>query len=120
MDIEISHVKDKGDQEEERIFLKVNSDCNLNRYILFDSTFEDDEVSNKHRHSFFWKPYDVKQGDLVVVYSKEGKQGASPSLKDKTKTTHFFYWGMDEQTIWNKGGDRALLVHVDDFHSKNV
>lgn len=98
---------------EERIVLKVTENCNLNSFILFDTTYDENGiVSNKHRHVFVFPDLDVKKGDFVWVYTKRGVYGTH--VNTSSTTTHKLYLNLDTQ-IWNNNGDKAYIVHYDDW-----
>ena len=59
MNLEIRNVADNA-TDEERVVLYVLADCNLNDYLLFDSTYDEEgEISNKHRHLFVFPDLQV-------------------------------------------------------------
>lgn len=50
MNLEIRTVTDNA-TDKERVVLYALADCNLNDYLLFDSTYDEEgNISNKHRH----------------------------------------------------------------------
>lgn len=52
MDVKISGILDQG-TDKERLVLKVLRNCNMNEYVVFDTTFDENGVvSNKHRHLY--------------------------------------------------------------------
>lgn len=117
MDIEISGIKRVPD---ECIVLKVIEDCNLWPYVLIDNTFgPDGQVSNINRHLFVFPNMNVSEGDFIAVYTKSG---TNSSFKNRHgSSTHMFFWGYDnDYRIWNKGGDRALLIKVSEFKNSNL
>ena len=118
MKLQIVYVKDNGDLGNERIVLKVLGDTNVGSYIIADTTYYSDErISNDLRHVFWIPDKDVEQGDLIVVYTKSGKD---KTVENKTgNSTHFFYWGL-ERTVWNKDGDAAVLFSLDDWIFKKA
>lgn len=118
MSIEIKYVKDAGLKSKERIVLKASTDDDVGRYILFDTTYiEEGVVSNEVRHSFWFPDKEVEEGDLIVVYTRDG---SSKSVNNKNGTkSHFFYMGIDK-TIWNKTSDSAVLVEIRGWQFKKV
>lgn len=115
MDIKIRSLLDKkGDNE--RIVLDVVKKTQLGRFIIFDTTYDEDGVeSDKNRHSFIFPSKDVEEGDIIILYTKKGKNRTTTNQKGVP--LHFFYWGLDCK-VWNNNEDEALLVHVDDFERK--
>lgn len=99
--------------EEERVVMKATEDCNLNSFILFDTTYDENGiVTNKHRHMFIFPDLNVKKGDFIWVYTQKGISGNH--LNTSKTTTHKLYWNLDGQ-IWNNSGDKAYIVHYDDW-----
>lgn len=118
MRLEIRFVKGHGDLKEERVVLKALSDLNVGSYIISDTTYySDDEVSNKLRHIFWIPDKDVEKGDLVVIYTKSGKD--KTTINKSGSKTHFFYWGLD-RTVWNQEEDAAVLLSLDAWAFKQV
>ena len=118
MILEIKHVKDAGNIEKERIIMSVVKDGDVGRYAIFDTTFtKENHVSNKVRFTYWFPDKQVKAGDLVVIYTKSGS--SSVNKNSDGSTSHFFYWGLD-RTVWNMGGDCAILAQVESWKAKAV
>ncbi|EKN5106719.1 TPA: hypothetical protein P0N76_000229 [Yersinia enterocolitica] len=118
MTIEIKYVKDAGDIKKERLVLKVVSDDQIGNYVTFDTTyFDDGTVSNSMRHSFWFPDREVKENDLIIVYTRNGQDSR---VENKNGTTsHFFYMGLDK-SIWNKDGDCAVLMKIASWQHKKI
>lgn len=118
MKLQIKYVKDNGIIESERVILKSTGDINVGTYIVSDTTYyTNDEISNELRHMFWIPDKEVAQGDLIVIYTKDGK---NKSVKnDSGNSTHFFYWGLGK-SIWNKSGDAAVLFSLADWAYKQA
>lgn len=118
MKLSIRSVSGHGNLEKERIVLKAQDDIDIGDYMLADTTYVDeDEISNKLRHTFWIPEKEVSKGDLIVIYTKEGRDRAKRN--DSGSRTHFFYWGLGK-TIWNKNEDAAAVFHIKDWVSKQV
>lgn len=90
MNLEIERVADNAN-DEERVVLYVLEDCNLNWYLLFDSTYDENgNVSNKHRHMYVFPDQQVKKGDYVLLYTKTGKDHTH--VNKVGTTTYNLYW----------------------------
>ena len=112
MNVELLYIKDKSDPEKERVVISVLTDCNIGDYVLFDTTYSGNQVSNKLRHSYWFPDKKVSKGDKVILYTKKGREKVKENLSG-TKS-HFFYWNL-ENTIWNKDEDCALLMKIEDY-----
>lgn len=117
MNLEIRKVADNA-TDEERVVLYVLADCNLNDYLMFDSTYDEEgNISNKHRHMFVFPDQNVKKGDFVWIYSKDGN--AYKRGNNSNTTTYILYWGLNCH-VWNNDGDTVHLIHYDGYVFKNV
>lgn len=114
MDLKIQEILDRGN-DEERIVLNVLEDCNLNRYLVLDTTFDEHgDISNINRHVYAFGNVPVRKGDFVVLYTKCGNDVKQINA-DRT-TSYFFYWNMRSH-VWNNDRDIAFLVHYDEWNS---
>ncbi|MCD3616437.1 hypothetical protein KX362_23410, partial [Escherichia coli] len=73
------------------------------------STYENGQVSNKHRHVYFFPDKSVKKGEYVILFTRSGKNKTGTWNDDDDTVTHRFYWGLDT-TVWNEDGDEALVL----------
>ena len=114
MDLQLIKIADRGN-DNERLIMKAIRKCNLNEYIVLDTTYDENGiVSNKHRHVFIMPNINVNEGDFIWLYTCEGKYHTH-SNNSKT-ITHNLYWGLDIH-VWNNDGDKAYLIHYDDWNS---
>lgn len=112
MELKLIKIKD-AQTEEELVVLKALAKCNINSYILFDTTYvEKGIVSNKHRHLFIFPDLVVEEGDYIWLYTKPGIYGTHTNTSGTI--THKLYWGI-KSSIWNNEGDKAYLIHYDDW-----
>ncbi|RYX94619.1 MAG: hypothetical protein EOO28_13435 [Comamonadaceae bacterium] len=111
MKLKIISVHGHGDYDKEFVKLQVQEDCEVGEFVLTDSTFtEDDKVSNKLRHTFWFPDMLVKKGSIVSVWTRTGTHSLYKT--DDGKPLHRFYWGL-KTPVWNDIGDCAVLMHVD-------
>lgn len=117
MNLEIESVVGNG-TDNEYVKLHALADCNLNEYVLFDSTFDENGcISNKHRHMCVFPKVDISEGDYVLLYTKEGEYHKFKNHAGSV--THNFYWGL-KCHVWNDDGDTVHLIHYDGYTYKNV
>ena len=112
MKLSIVGIKDNG-TDDERVLIKVEEDCNLNKYILYDETFDEKgNPSNKVPHMYRFDSLDVKKGEYVSLYTK-GKKGYSKGTMKNPKDAplHIIKRGLDIN-IFNLEGDTAHLVQI--------
>jgi hypothetical protein len=119
--ISIIGVSDKGNLESERVILKVLKDCNLVNYVVVDATYNDDNsISDRNRHIFWFPNWAVKQNDYVLLYTKPNQERFLRTIIDKQgRTIHSFYWGM-KKTVWNQNDDAVTLMNINRVSFKNV
>ena len=108
MDIEIMYIKDNGVIDKERVVLLVKENCDLGHYILATSQImpETNTFSSKISNVYWFPDREMKKGDKVIVYTKQGINNKKEN-EDQT-TSYFFYWGMD--TPLNSQNDNACIV----------
>jgi len=117
MKISVRGIADKKSQQNERVVIDVIEDCNLWDYMILDTTYDNEgNISNLHRHSYFFKDYHVKKGDIIYLYSKKG---VNKPFQQNNQQYHFLYWGFDK-TIWNDDKDIAILIKIANRIAKNV
>lgn len=115
MNIDIVSIHGQGDADAEFVYLKVTQDCNLQFYMLTDSTYVDEShISNKLRHLYWFPDQQVKAGDRIILSTNIGTK--STSLEDGV-TTHYLYWNL-KQPVWNNTGDTAVLLNLNGWKSK--
>lgn len=120
MHIQIIKVKDAGDLDNERIIFKATKSCNINWYVLFDSTYESDGTpSNLWRHLYIFPDLEVEEGDFIWLYTKKGQN--RQRTNNSQTTTHELFWGLGN-TIWNNGvtHDVAHLIKYVDSQSYKI
>ncbi|PLX89517.1 MAG: hypothetical protein C0618_01030 [Desulfuromonas sp.] len=116
MKVNIQSIVEKGNRDKERIILKAVNDTDIGDFIVVQTGFSDGQVTIDTYHTF-WFPYKaVSAGDLVVLYTKSGKQNEK-ELRNGKKA-HFFYWGLNGP-IWNKKDRAPVLLHAPEWTSKS-
>ncbi|MEQ8811007.1 MAG: hypothetical protein RIE59_18185 [Imperialibacter sp.] len=101
MELSITGIGDRGSLKEERIGLKAASDCQLKYYQLYRTKFtESGGFFNKSEAVYWFAPEEVKSGDKIVVYKKEGTNKVK-SNEDGSKT-YFLYWGLKSPIFTDK------------------
>lgn len=90
MDIKIQEILDRGN-DEERLVLRVLKNCNLNSYLVLDTTFDNaGNISNRNRHVYVFANVSVKKDDYVVLYTKVGNNVVQNNADG---TTSYFFIG---------------------------
>jgi len=116
-ELRILSFADVGNLDKERIALIADTDLTVGDYAVFLSKVTaSGKVTSGHKQAFWFPDGDVKEGDMVVLYSKKGVS-ATKELPDG-QTAHFFYWGMTAP-MWTSDKVAAVVLHVEswDFRS---
>ena len=95
MNIAIDYIKDSGNLDKERIVFAVKNDEQLGKYLIAESVLlEDSRFSAKIKNIFWFPDQELKQGDVIVLYTKQGNSNSTKN--DDGSTTYFYYWGLLE------------------------
>lgn len=117
MELSIVRIADSG-TDKERVILRVIEDCDLGRFLLFDTTYEEvGIISNKLRHLYLLPSVKANKGDFVWVYTGHGEYHTHENTS-KTKT-HNLYWGLDSK-VWNNDGDKVYLLKYSEWLSRAI
>ena len=118
MNLAIRRVSDAGNLAKERLVLYAESDVDVGRFILCRSTvLGEGEVSTKIRSSFWLPDLSVNAGDLVIIYTKSGKN--STRTNNDGSKSHFLYRGLTGP-LWNEDNACAVLFETEDWEMKKV
>lgn len=117
MKLKILKIDNGGDEMNEAVWLKAQEACNLNQFVLADTTFDEAGKSNLVRHTFWFPDKAVAKGDYVVVLTRSGtpKKGKTTT----GKPLHYLFWNLDH-AVWNNDGDRAVLIEISDSEAFTV
>ena len=109
MRIAIQSIADKGDDQKERLLLKVLAVADIGDYILIQTGFQADGVTIDTHHTY-WFPYKkVEAGDFVVLYTRKGHE--NQRKLENGKKVHFFYWGISK-SIWSTKDRAPVLLYA--------
>lgn len=109
MEMTIRTVRDRGNKARERVVLHVEKDLDVGGHLLLATRISSKgaTLGGRVQHCFWFPNRETKAGDLVIVYSKQGRSG--PKDNSSGNTSHFFYWGLDD-SIWL--GLRPVLIEI--------
>ena len=110
MDLKIISIHEQGNAEKEYVWLEAVNDCNLNDYILADTTYTGkNKISNKLRHFYWWTSCKVEKGERIVLMTGKGKSDTYTAKSGHR--VHRFFWGLGS-AVWNNTGDAAVLFNI--------
>ncbi len=96
---------DRGDMTKQRIVFEVTHEGNLSDYkIVSDGISEKENLSKAENYFYSFPNFEVRKGDFVVLYFKEGAQRTEKFVDG---ICHFFYCGLDYS---NWGNDEAIYI----------
>lgn len=113
MSIEIKYIKDKNSNSE-RVVFSVNKDCNIGSYLVFltKRTGSDSFSLNTLKHPFWFPDKEVKEKDLIILYTKPGK---TSQKTNKDETISYFFYRKINEPIFKEDNDIVLLVEADSW-----
>jgi hypothetical protein len=115
MKIKISWIWGKNQINEERIWLKIISDCNLKHYQLFATKFTESWwFVNRSNSTYWFTPEEIKAWDEVVVYTKKGKDNIKKN--DDGTRIFFLYWWLKEP-IFKNDKSWVVLAQIENWSS---
>jgi hypothetical protein len=116
--LRILSIYEKGDATKEYVSIEVLQNCTLDYFGVADTTYtDDDKISNKLRHYFWFPRREAAKGERVVLRTGTGKNDQY-TTENGTKV-HRFYWGL-ESSVWNDDGDAAVLFQIDTWKTSRT
>jgi len=92
--------------------LEAIEDGDIGDYVVMDSTYEGDgKVSNHFRHVYVFPDQKVKKGELVILYTRNGKGHFSPPSNGRNVGAYFYYWDV-KHNVWNNDSDSVTLMKM--------
>ncbi len=88
MKLKISSFSDAGNQQKERLIIKLNADIEIGEYVVFCSRTSSDGNPTSGRKIAYWFPDgSIQSGDLVILYTKQGNTSTKELFKAKPTTS---------------------------------
>ena len=117
MKIAIQSIADKGNIEKERILLKVLTDDDIGNYALLQTGYLSDlnKVTIAAHRAYWFPDQEVKTGDSVVLYTKDGTE--KQRMIEDDHNVIFYYWGLSEP-IWTDPNRAAVLLCAPEWQFK--
>ena len=114
MDIELVSIQNPG-LDNEYALIRVRRDCNLSKFLIYDTTYDDEgRVSNKLPHMFRLPDYNVQTMRTPLIRLYTSRSYYIQEWEDPDHVNNLILsWRLNE-TIWNKEGDKATLVEICD------
>ena len=121
MKLEVLAVHGRGGFNDEYVDLKVLEPCDLNQYMVADTTFlAGGAISNRFRHTYWFGPTTVNRGDFVRLFTRPKRETDADRWRNGScTTTYAFYWGL-RTAVWNNTGDGAILFEIQNWSTTRV
>ena len=111
MKYRIRSLKEPGNLEKERVVIEILEDGDAGKLIISSTTRQgENNVSPKIKNPFWVPDQDVKKGDLVIVYTKQGKSNIRKNNDDTT--SYFFYMGMTD-ALYDEENKTAAVFSIE-------
>jgi hypothetical protein len=113
MKLKITSVRNAGDLDNERIVLRADADVDIGKFALFCCKVEGPDLveSGNIPYVYWFDDQLVKEGDLVVLYTKSGTKSEKENASGKI--SRFNYWSLPK-AIWSSE-TRSVLVAASDY-----
>ena len=113
MKLSIRGVANRGEVSRERLILDVRRDIDIGDYLLLCTGYnpEYECVTIGVLHAFWFPYHDVEADDVVVLYTKQGK---NIRRKDGDRTVHFFYWG-HTSCLWDSEDSAPVILNAPEW-----
>lgn len=117
MNLNVIEIKNKNNIQKERIVLKALANINIGNYIIFLTNKVDNENFEANPNHVFWFPNkEVTKGDLVVLYTKEGKASVK-DINEGNNKAYFFYKKLNKEYFTNDE-KVAIVIEVSGWEGK--
>jgi hypothetical protein len=113
--LHIKVIADRGNLALERVHLEVARDCDISSYLIM-ATIEaaPGKVYAGFRPAYWFTTQQVKTGDHVIVYTREGTD--SKELRPDGHVNHFLYWGVKNNAMFGPTG-RVVLAELNTWQT---
>jgi len=93
MGLKLTNISEQGKFERERVVMRAEGETEIGDYAVFCCKAGSDGIplSGAMIAGFWFQNKIIKDGDLLVLYSRAGLP--SEKVNDGGHTSHFFYWG---------------------------
>ena len=115
MQLKFHKIRNAGEIDDERVVLHVNSDGDIGRYLIATSHATGKvSVSSKIKYPFWLPDKEVKSGDIIVLYTKKGKE-SSKENNDGSRS-YFYYLGLSAP-LYSEEDSCVVLMEVGKWES---
>lgn len=116
MTLEIRRIAEPGVLDKERVILVARSAIDIGDYAIFQTASDGVQVFADVKNTFWLPDVLVNSKDLVVIYTKKGKESVKENQNGTT--TRFLYWNL-ETPLWFNGKTAAVIAHISSWSAKH-
>jgi hypothetical protein len=117
MNLKLMYAANRGDLKNERLVFKALANEDVGDFIVLRAHAEAGDVFPGKAEAYWFPDRLVNEGDLVVLYTKDGSYSARE--RKTGGTNHFFYWGGTE-ALWTGRNHAAVVAHATAWRQVNV
>lgn len=117
MKLELRSIIAAGDIANERLSLRALDNLDVGDYLVAQSGYIGDNPTTDFYHTFWFPFKPIQKGDLVVVYTKVGRN--RERVLERGNKAHFYYLDL-ETPIWTRPDSGAVLLHAPTWQSKTL
>ena len=106
----------KKDTKDEYLAFKVEEDCNIHQYLIYDTTFDGNgELSNLLPHMYRFPSQVVTKGANVFLYIHSMGTRKAIDKNSNGVDVFRFAWGLDTNvSVFNKEKDYLHIAEVNE------
>ena len=110
--ISINKLKGKGDLDDERLVMEAGMNLDVGDYAVFQTGYSNGGPTIKVHHAYWFPNKEVREGDLIILYTRAGSQHERRS--EDGGTSHFYYWNK-KSAIWDEPNTCPILLYAPDW-----
>lgn len=111
---QLSGLLGKGDINKERVIIRIMEDTDTDYLLMVRSrkskTKDDTILGGNISEAYWFPPKEVKKGDLVILYTKNGDRSEKKS--ESGQMSYFFYWGRTSP-LWDDSNHIPTLIDIE-------
>ena len=113
MKFKIDGLKEPGNLDKARVVIQILEDGNVGKLLVATTTQQaEDRVSSKIKTPYWIPDQDVVKGDLVVIYTKNGKTNSRKN--NNGSSSYFFYIGV-EQPLYTEDTKTVVVFDISNW-----
>lgn len=115
MKIALIGIYDRGELSKERVHFRALFDIDLRFYTVLDTQYQSifgNTVEANNKSCFWFVPFQVKAGQNIVLYTRNGNHGTE--TRNDGTVFHFFFRGL-AQPIYTAQSKCAVILELNNW-----